>query len=123
MAFGTFYLFADRVAHKDSLYGRTAARQASILGARSYFDAERGVARLVIDQPLVLGTHRLLYRGFEPDGRIRIDVVVPALDPHTAYPYRFTLSEAREGFRMADRHLRLRSARGDRIRLEAIPGG
>jgi hypothetical protein len=41
---------------------------------------------------------QITYRGMSASGRLRLDVVVPDLDPVYSYPYELSVSEARVGF-------------------------
>lgn len=60
------------------------------------------------DRPVSIGRSRLVFRGIDADGNLRIDAVVPELDPQRAYAHTVTLKRARSGFRIADENYRLK---------------
>lgn len=64
-----------------------------------------------------LGSSIVVYRGLGGDGTFLLDLFIPTLDPDTPYPYRFSVSEARMGFNLADKRFQLVSARQDYLHL------
>lgn len=60
------------------------------------------------DRPVSIGRSRLVFRGIDADGNLRIDAVVPELDPQRAYAHTITRERARNGFRIADENYRLK---------------
>jgi hypothetical protein len=73
-----------------------------------------------LGQKFVAGNTELIYRGLVGRSMFRIDVVVPDLDPHTAYSYRFEISEAKKSFRLANRQFKLISAKKGAVRLAQV---
>jgi hypothetical protein len=67
-----------------------------------------------------VGRIKLIYRGLEKK-RIKIDVIIPALDPQTAYRHAVSIEAARQGMRLAEERFKLVSAAESKIRLERLP--
>ena len=65
---------------------------------------DKGLLVLKTDDPISISGLKITYRGQTPSGDLRLDVSVSALDPEYAYPYRISLSQARKGFSLFDRH-------------------
>jgi hypothetical protein len=78
---------------------------------------------LVLDSPVSVGDLELTYRGRTESGKLRIDTVMRALDPHYAYPREIDPDSAREGFSLGSEFFRLESVDNDRIRLEREESG
>jgi hypothetical protein len=118
-AFGTFYLFAEKAAHPNSLVGRYMKQDRA--GAdQSKIDPRTGVVVMYRDREIKRGEKRWIFRGFE-EGRIRIDVIVPALDPDAVYPYHIAPDQGGQSFQFSGRRFRLLSARNDRLRIRELP--
>jgi hypothetical protein len=60
----------------------------------------------------------LVYRGLETGGRFRLDVTLPQMDARAVYARVFEISEARNGFNVADRRFTLVSARETFLHLK-----
>ena len=73
--------------------------------------------RLSIDRPMVVGNARIFYRGLTDNNRFVLDVMLPDLDPEAYYPYVLNISEAREGFRLADRNFKLITADRHNVKM------
>ncbi|MCG6892825.1 MAG: hypothetical protein LJE65_04410 [Desulfobacteraceae bacterium] len=119
VAFGTFYLFAEKVAHPNSLY-RRYAKQEQTKKQRSWVDDRTGVVALYRDQAVEQGGKRWIYKGFE-DGRIRIDVIVLGLDPEAVYTYRIPPDPGPGGFQLSGRRFRPLTVRDGLIRIQELP--
>ena len=63
---------------------------------------------------------RITYRGKTTSGKLRLDVVVPALDPSYAYSYELSASEGRKGFTLFDRRFILDVMELSLIRLRPL---
>ena len=78
--------------------------------ARQLYVFHRGVAQAV-------ARARFNYRGI--DGKIiRVDVIIPELDPDSVYHYRLNIDQAYNGFRMGGIQFRLISADRTSLRLK-----
>jgi hypothetical protein len=77
-----------------------------------------GRLTLKINERKPVGGVVLIYRGFEPGHRFRLDVMIPAMDAKAFYPRVFGISEARDGFKLADRRFELVSARETFLHLK-----
>lgn len=73
-----------------------------------------------LGQEKAAGKALLIYRGLVGSSEFQIDVIIPELDPHVSYPYRFKISEAKKSLRLANRNYRLITARTAALQLEQI---
>ena len=73
-----------------------------------------------LGQEKAAGKALLVYRGLVGSSEFQIDVIIPELDPHVSYPYRFKISEAKKSLRLANRNYRLITARRAALQLESI---
>lgn len=64
-----------------------------------------------------VGAIVLTYRGKEGRANLKLDVVVPDLDPQYTYRHNINIKEARKGFQVGNERFVLRSARNSMIRL------
>jgi len=48
---------------------------------------------LPLDEPVAVADLNLIYRGVVDSGGLRVDVIIPALDPSYAYPNELSLTE------------------------------
>jgi hypothetical protein len=55
--------------------------------------------------------------------KIRIDVLIPKLDPDYAYPHLIPVKEAKRGFRLSDENFLLISAGRYRVKLKKAGQG
>jgi hypothetical protein len=60
------------------------------------------------DRSVSIGRSRLVFRGLDDSGSLRIDAVLPELDPQQVYRHTVTRQRARSGFRIANEHYRLK---------------
>lgn len=67
-----------------------------------------------------LGESILIYRGLTTASGFGVDVIIPAFDPQSPFPYTFTIAEASEGFRLVNRSFRLLSATPSFLHLEHV---
>jgi hypothetical protein len=119
VAFGSFYLFAEKAAHPDSLY-RRYAKQERTNQQRSWVDDRTGVVALYRDQAVEQDGRRWIYKGVE-DGRIRIDVIVLGLDPKAVYTYRISPDPGPGGFQLSGRRFRPLTVRDSLVRIQEMP--
>ncbi len=63
------------------------------------------------------GKSKIIYRGLEGDSKFKIDVVILELDPQAFYGYRFSIDNARQGFRLVGQNFKLISARESAIQI------
>lgn len=64
-----------------------------------------------------IGNTILTYRGMEGRSILKLDAVIPALDPDYAYKMKISISEAKKGFRRGGDRFVLLSAGKSKIRL------
>jgi hypothetical protein len=79
-----------------------------------------GMPVLELNEEKRVGGLILVYRGLEAGGRFRLDVRVPEMDRQSVYRRVFEISEARDGFRIADRRFTLVSARETFLHLKLV---
>lgn len=75
------------------------------------------VVELTVHRPARIGDIRITFRGLAPGKRFRVDLVIPALDPHYSYPREFGIADARGGFTLGGRRFVLLDAGRDVLRL------
>lgn len=74
---------------------------------------------LPLNQPLLAQGTETTYRGLLARGSFRLDVVIHSLDSGVTYPREFSVSEARRGITIADRHFTLEKITPRYLRLRA----
>ncbi len=72
---------------------------------------------LALNHEKTIGKSKIIYRGLEGDSKFKIDVVILELDPQAYYGYRFSIDDARRGFRLAGQNFKLISARESAIQI------
>ncbi|MFH1155274.1 MAG: hypothetical protein V1793_15800 [Pseudomonadota bacterium] len=77
---------------------------------------------LTLDTEVQVNDKRFIYRGME-DNTIRIEVIIPALDPDRGYMYQVSMDRAEKGFSLSGRYFKLVSARQKRIRILRLESG
>ena len=72
--------------------------------------SEGGVEVWVLyrDRPVSIGRSRVVFRGLDDGGNLRIDAVLPELDPQRVYAHSIPREQARKGFRIANEGYRLK---------------
>ena len=73
-----------------------------------------------LNKKMAVGEAEFIYRGLAGPSEFKIDVIIPELDPQVSYPYRFTISEAKKSFRMANRNYQLIFAKKAALKLKQI---
>ncbi|MFY9704830.1 MAG: hypothetical protein WBV95_01980 [Desulfobacterales bacterium] len=66
-----------------------------------------------------VGKIKMIYRGLEGD-RINVDVIIPELDPETAYHHSILESEAKRGLKLGGQDFEVISAGETKLRLNRI---
>ena len=79
-----------------------------------------GTLVLKNDEAIEFGESVLIYRGLATDRGFEVDVIIPAFDPHSPFPYSFTVAEARKGFKLVNWSFRLLSATPSFLHLEQV---
>lgn len=79
--------------------------------------APKGIYYLATDTAVAVDAAQFIYKGYAAQDRIRIDVVIPDLDPETAYVHLIDIGEARTGFTLLGRRYRLTAVNQHRIRM------
>ena len=74
---------------------------------------------LSLDQVVSVGKIKIIYRGLEDD-RINVDVIIPELDPETAYHHSIHETEAQRGLKFGGQDFELISAGETKLRLNRI---
>jgi hypothetical protein len=72
---------------------------------------------LRLDREYRVGNTLLTYRGLEAGSILKLDAVIPALDPDYAYKMKLSVSEAKKGFQRGGDRFVLLSAGRSKIRL------
>ena len=72
------------------------------------------------NEAIELGKSIMIYRGLTGDNRFGIDVIIPAFDPRSPFPYTFTIAESKRGFRLANRSFKLLAATPSFLHLEQV---
>ncbi len=76
---------------------------------------------LALDQEVLIGETVLIYRGLAAGRSFDIDVIIPAFDPQSPFRHRYSLTEAKKGFKLGSHAYRLLSA--SRLVLHLEPTG
>jgi hypothetical protein len=130
LAFGIFHYFAVRfIPPADDVRDYYAG----VIGFVDHspvktIERARGVpagrigATLVLEnnEAVALDASILIYRGLAATDRFEIDVIIPAFDPQSPFPYKFTIADARKGFSLVNRNFRLLSATPSFLHLEQV---
>ena len=74
---------------------------------------------IAFNRAATVASARVIYKGYAEKNRIRIDVVIPALDPEMAYVHLLEIPAAREGFSLLGQQYRLTAVNRHRIRIAA----
>ena len=72
---------------------------------------------LALNHEKTIGKSKIIYRGLEGDSKFKIDVVILELDPQAFYGHRFSIADARQGFRLVGQNFKLISARESAIQI------
>jgi|GEM_PF-3480929 len=75
---------------------------------------------LKIGESKSIGETNVIFRGIENGERFKLEVAIPALDPDSFYAHEYRISEARNGFILGDRKVKLLSARKNMLHLMLI---
>ncbi len=130
LAFSVFHYFAVRfispaddvrdyyagvIGFVDHAPEKTLERARGVLGGRIG-------ATLVFknNEAVELGEAILIYRGLAAANGFAIDVIIPAFDPQSPFPYTFTIANARKGFSLVNRNFRLLAATPSFLHLEQV---
>ena len=98
---------ADTRSHETSMHG-TNIENYSAMPEELYFN---------VNQEIRIAKKLFIYRGVE-NKKIKMEVVIPALDPGTGYIYRTGVKEAKKGFRMSGNSFKLITLKKNWIRLK-----
>ena len=74
---------------------------------------------LILNRVQSVGKIQLTYRGVD-DSRIKIDVIIPELDPKTAYSHSIPIAQAKQGIRLGGARFKLTDIGRSKIRLERL---
>ena len=74
---------------------------------------------LALDAEVRVRDKRFVYRGME-DRSIRIEVIIPELDPDRGYLYQVPIDRAERGFNLSGTYFRLVKARQTRIEIHKV---
>lgn len=123
--FALYYFGAERFAASDSLLAGASRAQGETASPAPSDDRP---ARIVLpaDEPRMIGRTRLVYRGLDDRGGIRLDVALLDLDPRKFYRYRVLPRRGDVVVTIAGRRYRLMDIGERRLRmapLDAEPPG
>ncbi len=85
--------------------------------ARFLSNPAREKILLALNHEKTIGKSKIIYRGLEGDSKFKIDVVIMELDPQAFYGHRFSIDDARQGFRLVGQNFKLISARESAIQI------
>lgn len=77
---------------------------------------------LALDTKVPVGETILIYRGLTANRSFDIDVIIPAFDPQSPFRHRYSLTEAKKGFKLGSQAYRLLSASRLVLHLESTGG-
>jgi hypothetical protein len=130
MAFSLFHYFAVRfIPPADDVRDYYAGvigfvDHAPVNSVESARDVPTGRigATLVLknNTAVALGESILIYRGLASVGGFEIDVIIPAFDPQSPFPHKFSIADAKKGFSLVNRNFRLLSATPLFLHLEQV---
>ncbi len=106
----------ELIPNRDTLSARFISRLMKPPG-RALSNPARDKILLALNHEKTIGKSKIIYRGLEGDSKFRIDVVILELDPQAFYGYRFSIADARQGFRLAGQNFKLISARESAIQI------
>jgi hypothetical protein len=81
----------------------------------------KSLLMLPLEEPYPVGRIELIYRGLLNDGRFRVDVLIPELDPNRTYPREISVRDAKDAFQLAGERFRLLAANDIYLHLERLP--
>ena len=84
--------------------------------ARNAYDS---LYALKIGERVMVGKLILVYRGFDEQGRFKLDVAIPELDANTFYPYHFHRKDSVKTIKLNNYAFRVLSARRTVLHLKA----
>ena len=90
-------------------------------GARKTAGVDEDLLMLPLAESRRVGRMELIYRGLLNGGRFRLDVVIPELDPHRAYPRDVSIPEAKDGFSLSGERFQLLAANDGFLHLKKLP--
>jgi len=107
--------YAGVIGFVDHAPEKTLERARGVLGGRIG-------ATLVFknNEAVELGEAILIYRGLAAANGFAIDVIIPAFDPQSPFPYTFTIANARKSFSLVNRNFRLLAATPSFLHLEQV---
>jgi hypothetical protein len=85
--------------------------------ARDLSNPAREKILLALNHEKTIGKSKIIYRGLAGDSKFKIDVVIMELDPQAFYGHRFSIDDARQGFRLVGQNFKLISARESAIQI------
>jgi len=117
---GTFAGLYFLVGNQQASAVETAALTARVMTDGGLADAGQRLPCKVLlrrDSRHRVGNAILVYRGLTADRRARIDVIIPALDPAVAYPFRIPTKKGKKGFSMARQQYRMLSVGKNQLKI------
>ena len=106
----------ELIPNRDALSSRFITRLQDT-PARTLSNPAREKILLALNHEKTIGKSKIIYRGLEGDSKFKIDVVILELDPQAFYGYRFSIDDARQGFRLVGQNFKLISARKSAIQI------
>ncbi len=109
------YLAVGNVA-PDTFFGRKMTLPKSMTASYG-LSVDKHVLKL--DEGKRIGNRIFHYRGRQGD-QIRLDVIIPELDPQYPYAFKINLKQAKNGVDVAGIWLQLITARPDFVKIKAM---
>ena len=112
----------------DDTAGRAADMQSPISDKQPQGTAESsgpalnaydGLYALKIGERVMVGKLILVYRGFDGQGRFKLDLAIPELGANTYYPYHFRRKDSGKTIRLNNYAFKILSARRTVLHLKA----
>jgi hypothetical protein len=124
-----FLIHADTVVpSRDETIGRAADIKSPIGDRQSQETAKKSDSAryaynnfyaLRVGEKVMVGKLILVYRGFDEEGRFKLDVAVPELDADAYYPYHFRRKDSAKTIKLNNYAFRVLSARRTVLHLQA----
>jgi hypothetical protein len=121
--FSILYLFISYFAGPNSMYKQMEKMNTGPYTVPPFISPKGDVSKDLVfrlDKIQSYKDLKLIYRGFDDEGYILIDLYVTELDPDSGYSYRIHPGDAKKNFELDKYAFRLKSARRSHIELEEI---
>ena len=112
---GLYFLVNGHTASASGMI----AMESAVMGDGARALAEKPNQKIVLtrDRRANVGRTILVYRGLDDVKKVRIDVIVPELDPQVAYHYRISRKQGKKGFSLGRQQYRILSAGKNTLKI------